>query len=221
MANSTNLMAAVLYFSYRQNGWSEKYHLKTATYDEGMAKLIELAAYRRAFMGFGVEINWGRVSFEANPREAKAAEGLPIGFLDSMKKVPTEADTLYYPNDPQTGLVYRFETPTGKSGNRIFRGVPDGMVQNFKYDGAMPTPLTTSQTLAAPDNPSGGSANYYRQSFLRWLITNTQYARRQAGVTPPTWTIENWDAIKPRGIGNRDTGRPFGVSRGRAPSSAV
>lgn len=210
MADLSTSMKGVLYINHRNAGWSETYYLKTNSYADGLSALALLAAYRRSFMATGTEMVWARVSFIGNPKEAKGLGGLPLKPLPQVGA----NETL---DNPFDALHYRFETATGKSGNKLLRGVPDSLVADFKFNGIMPEPLDPAEALSNPNDPAG-SLSRIQRSFLRWLISNTQRVQITDKGPPAQGIAEAWDRCIPRKISNRKTGRPFGMFRGRAAS---
>lgn len=218
----TEIMKATLWFQYKANGWSEGYWFTILDYDAGDVLLSALAQYRRSFMGLGVEIIRASVAIAGKPAAASWLTGTPIGFMPSMKKSPGEADELYRPSDPNLAVVYRCETATRKFSNRLFRGMPDQLVYDFKYVTTQPLPLAVGVPLVAPGNPADGDADAYRSSFLRWLLTNTVRAGSTAkGVVPKLWNTEVFANMKVHQIGRHKTGAPVGVSKGREPAFPV
>lgn len=218
IASVSAYLRAVLYFEYQENGWSEVYDLVAGDVANGLVALMELAQYRRSFLGFGVSITWGRLSWSDNHALAYSLPGLPLGFMSSMKDAPSDADADYCPNDPYIAIVYRFETTSRRWANRLWVGIPDNMVYDFRAAGIVSHPLPPGLPLAAPGNPDGQSADYYRASFLRWLLTNTNYTRLETDpeAAAPSWEIEEWHAAKDHPLGFRRARPPFVQCRGRA-----
>lgn len=218
----TQIMKATLYFQYKANGWSEGYWLTILDYDAGDILLSALAQYRRSFMGLGVEIIRANIAIAGKPAAASWLTGTPIGFMPSMKKEPTESDELYRPSDPNLAVVYRCETATRKFSNRLFRGMPDQLVYDFKYVTSQPLPRAVGLELVPPGNPADQSPDLYRASFLRWLLTNTVRASSTPkGVVPRLWNTEAFATMKVHAIGRHKTGAPVGVSKGRLPAFPV
>lgn len=213
MAQTTGLMHGVLYLNFQNNGWSERYPLKSTDYPTARDVFKKLAKLRMAFVGTGVEMVWARVSFAANPRESSGIDGLPL------LPHPTVGDQ-NPPEDPFTAIHYRFETAQGKSAVRLFRGIPDNVVANYKFNGVAPEPLAAGQPIGDPDNP-GTSLAYLQRSFLSYVIANCLHTRFLGllGEPPaPTWETGDYARAMFRNIRKRDTGRPFGITRGRAAS---
>lgn len=210
MADLSQTMKAVLHVNHARAGWQETYFLKTNSYPAALEACNLLVHYRRSFLAQGCEIVWARVSFLGTPRERQGLQGLPVGPLPQAP----QGESIDNPSD---ALHYAFETNTGRWGNRLFRGIPDPLVRDFAYDGVMPEPLAPALALSNPLD-GGASLARIRQSFLRWLIINTQNVRVTAKGPPPVGDTSPWERCLPRRVSNRKTGRPFGLSRGRAAS---
>lgn len=208
MADISNKMRLVLHINHPRGGWSESYFLKTTSYTDGIEAGALLVAYRRSMLASNCSVVWARVSFLGKPKERRGIPGLPVGPLP---QVPGQ-DTIDNPSD---ALHYAFESVSGRWGNRLFRGVQDSLVEDFHYNGAMVEPLSAALALS---NPLDGAASLtrIRQSFLRWLINNTDHVRITDKGPPTLGDTEAWAACVPRKVSNRKTGRPFGLSRGRA-----
>ena len=202
-------MVGKLYTQYRQTGWSERYYLGQIEYADALAKMDTLVKYRTLFFASGIEVSWACVSVLGNPREAAGLEGLPMSF-DQGVVAPD------VPEDPFTALHLRFETADAKWGSRLWRGLPDTMVEDFRVRGVFPTPLAAGAALSPP---RGGAASLLQRqrSFLSWLIANTFHGKRTAVGPPQVWAFTPWTRILARRVSNRKTGRPFGLFRGRAP----
>lgn len=203
-------MKAVLHVNHVSGGFMESYYLKTNNYPDALTAAETLCNYRRSFLATGTEIVWARVSFLGNPRERQGLGGLPLGPLpQSPQDDPV--------NSMQDALHYAFETATGRWGNRLFRACPDTLIRDAKFTGIMPEPLNPALALSNPLD-GGASLTRIRQSFLRWLIINTQNIRVVAKGPPPDGEAQAWSRCLARKVTTRDTGRPFGLHRGRAAS---
>lgn len=207
-----SVAVATLYFEYKANGWSERYHLPETTYTDALPQATLLAKYRRSFLGSGAQITFGRVSFTGNPREGKA---FLEGPLDAHAKTEQE------PEDVWTGLMYRLETAGGpppqrsRWANRILRAVPDAMIFHQALVAPPPSPLAAGAPLPGPD---GTVVATMQRAFLTFLLRHTKMAVKiTAGENAGQYDLLDWDRIVFRKVAKRDTGRPFGLSRGRAP----
>lgn len=212
MAATTTQMLGVLYVNYKNFGWSEKFNLPEDNYAAAVLKMALICAWRAAMLAPGCVIEWARVSIAGNPKEAMAAidRPLPSLFIDQQNVGVGPV------NDPEVALHFRLETADGKHADRLVRGINDLWVRDTLIDPLLAplTPLTPLPLL----EPNLNNLAVIR-SFMQVLLANTVHARRQAGV-PPTYVTTDWARIIYRGVTNRKTGRPFGMSRGRAPIRA-
>lgn len=189
------------------SGDSETYYLKTIAYTDALNVGSIICNYRRSLFAQGVRLVYARVSFLGKPRDKRTIPGGPLGPL------PQVSPQLLIDN-PAEGLMYAYESAAGKWGNRLFRYVPDDMIQDFKLTGPSILPLGASLALSDPLD-GGAPLKRIQQSFLRFLITNTRHVQITTPGTPPQGNIEDWVDAVYRRIGVHKVGRPFGLRVGK------
>ena len=206
--NVGSLMQGVLHINFRDRGWAEKYYLPHTEYAPAIFGFSQVCQWRAALLTQNAAIVWGRVSFVGKPNEARAAISAPIPAL-KQESQPGSANLL---NDPNTSVHFRYETANGLHSNRLWRGLPDAWITNFLAD---PLALGTTLPAVLPALAEATPDIDLTKGFLKVVFDNTVYARK-VGDTPPTFQVEPWDAVIYRGTSTRQTGVPFGMSRGRA-----
>lgn len=208
MAIVDQITKGVIEINYGVNGWEEFFWFADTTYAAALAKLRAIMFYRTGFFGTGLKIVRGKIKFPGNPKESKLVEvEYPL-----HPTVLGEANTP--PSEQFTGLAYRMETPEGFHADRIFRGCPDSLVRSQNVTQPPIQPLPAGQVLSAPEIPAGTLLRY-RQSFLRYLISNTIHARPVTVDGVRKWDVHSWDACHWRKVSKRDTGSPRSKTRGR------
>lgn len=206
--NVGSLMQGVLHINFKEFGWSEKYYLPHTEYNPAIEAFAAVCAWRAALLTANSSIVWARVSFVGKPNESRAAITAPVPALkmEEQEDVPTKL------NDPTTAVHFRYETVNGLKSDRLWRGVPDAWIADFM---ANPSALGTTMPAVLPALAAATTDLELTKGFLKVVFDNTVYARK-VGDTPPTYQVEPWAAVIYRGTTNRQTGHPFGMSRGRA-----
>jgi len=206
--NVGSLMMGVLHINYKDKGWAEKYYLPHTEYTPAKIAFSNVCNWRAALLTKNATIVWARVSFVGQPNEAKAAISAPIPALKQFGQ-PGISNLL---NDPNSSVHFRYETSNGLYSNRLWRGLPDDWITDFLAD---PLSLGTTLPLVLPVLSDQTPDLDLTRGFLKVVYDNTVYARKIAGPAP-TFQVEPWDAVIYRGTSSRQTGVPFGMSRGRA-----
>lgn len=217
--DQADLCIGTLFFEYKNWGWSEKYVLNSPT-DPGYPSLLDGAnqlfegAKLRAFMlGAGCRISYARVSLASVLRDSVNAIYSPLdaGLVDAED----DAEVI---NNPQTSAVIRCDDMGGKFVLRGFRGLRDSWVEDAALTAAIFSSNPSSDAVITPAVPPLlDTATNATKWFLLWMKQNTVMARKNV-LNPTIWTTFPIKYISFRKVGSRDTGRPFGVSRGRAQS---
>lgn len=200
-------------------GWVEVYNLKAANRADAISQGRTIAQYRRVLFGSGVygayqaihELETGVVGTTSGKDGTSVFAGSIVGI-----SYPGNPDMTI--NNPGVGLLFRAETATGKWVNRLFRGVPDNFINNnaqqLSLGGAQP--IRPGQPgFVAEGALVGSSALSNILSFTGILMEYTQYIRRTSMGPPRVYTTADFNQILFRKVAQRDTGRPFGSSRGR------
>jgi hypothetical protein len=206
------LLKGVVAFTYQASGWQETYNLRETTYDSAIQRMIRLTKLRTAWMGKGVKITFSRVISAGGERDAAI---VPLLYPLEQHAVVL-ANTTYRhdePNDPFTALMFRCQTPGGKWVNRFFRGIGDNYIVDTEID-TIPdayTPLALPADQVNPDT-SMSPLNLLR-GFLAYVRDFTVRAKKTG---PSAWEVEDFNGLAFRRVGKHNTGRPFGMFRGRA-----
>lgn len=203
------LIRGILYCNYKANGWSEVYALKETDMVAAEQTFRTIAGLRTAWFGAGVSLVWARVATAKSPRDGLMCQlDFPLGPYD-------KSTGLAEPEDPFTGIMWRFAGANFRWANRILRGVPDSEIQGndwiggtFKFLNTLSTPPISWPTTATVTNA--------RKGFFSRIIGGCCMATPAAGVNFNK--VEFTLPIVYRKITRRATGRPFGTSRGRAPA---
>lgn len=210
MATDT-LFKGVLALTYQQSGWQETYNFAETTYNAALARAERLAKLRTAWMGAGVKLIFARVIKAGGERDAAI---VPLDYPLVQHAVVANNTTFKHlePNDAFTALMFRLQTASGKWVNRFIRGIGDNYVLDFEVDSTSNTftPLALPPDQVNPDT-SQSPSNLLR-GFLSYLRDFTVRAHK---LGPASWELENFNGIAFRRVGKHDTGRPFGMFRGR------
>ena len=122
MASVTNPMKCVLNINFRNAGWSELYILQETDYAPALVKAVQIALYRTAFFGTGVQLVFAHVSRIGAERDSVTCDlNYPLGPHPSI--LPDNVA----PNDTVSAVQERFETAGGRchiAQRKIMAGEP-------------------------------------------------------------------------------------------------
>lgn len=221
-------MAAVIVgvadFSFKGQGWSEKYFFKgdITSLVSALPLLQQIVWGRTAFLGTGCECLFARVSSTNSAHDGLSCQlPFPLGPHPSWNGGTLPGDTIGAPNDPETVVQQRFETNVGNFWQRYYRCMPDSWVSNkvlqpgiLQYYQPLP-----NGTPIGDMSPTGGLAHLaVCQTFWSYLIANTAYAKK---VSAGNYTLAPFHYISFRQITSKKIGRVFGTSAGRRPKALV
>lgn len=202
----------VMHIRGKNHGWCEKYNLGALSgYPGAIIDFNFLVQARRMILANTFEICWARVSHLDTARERKAvvtSPTLPLN-LDTEAGPPIAIGEC---NDVKSCIHLALETDTGKWANRFLRGVRDEWVLGNL---CTVTPSVPGAVVIG-DLVAGKTAAVALGSFIRCVLGYDRY-RFKDGSNPTTYDSLTWTSWAIRGITARDTGRPFGCGRGRAP----
>lgn len=216
MAVIANLFQGTMFINYKNSGNSERFYLKANSYDTAEEIMKKLVPYRMSFCGLGVQCVWARVNIVGRPWEARGIAKLPMSNI-WIKNQQVEG----VPDNPNTSLLFRMETKIGldnpvvKWANRMFRFVSDALVEDYATNPNHLIPLGAAELLSPIDDPESDMKRV-RRSFLRFMLDNTIHAIKNPANPPGGFITTEWDRFIYRRVSNRKTGRPFGMSAGRA-----
>lgn len=201
-------------------GWQESHALPTTTYEASMPIADRICRYRMAWGASNLEMTWGRISVVGRPSEARGIFGNPLKNIWVGVGDNALTDSDWQGNDPYVGPQFRLETGGDRPGefakwaNRLLRGVPDIFIKNFNFFEPDIRPLGASQALPNP-NQATANGNYVRRAFLAYMAAQTRHVTTATVEGVKQYTLTPFGTVLYRGIHKRDTGAPFGQSRGR------
>lgn len=212
-----------MFFGYKGFGWSETYVLNNPsslgspvpTLLDAKGQLALGCSYRAFLLGLGAAIIGARVSHGLKLRDSLNAIEVPI----AAKKIDAEV-AVEKINSVEAAVLLRFDDLLGKYSLRQLRGLRDSWVTDHEMVGAFflsnPSPDTAYATVI---DPALFTATEAVTNFLLWMKQNTVIAKK-TGEGATLWTTYPLISNSFRKVSNRQTGRPFGQSRGRAPTFA-
>lgn len=215
-------------------GFSEAYTLVGQTWDAAKLAGKHIAYWRAALLAVDFKLVHAVVSRLGPKKNSDIVIGSPIAGGIGVKFATADGWSVANKkgNSPGVGCRLRFQTADRLHLTRSFRGLPDGMINEFKLFqtvmdqpdlGAYDFPYTLDDAelpLAEywPDVDSTPPAN--AASFVTWnvafqnlarvLFNHTQYGKIVPGVGGANGTLENypWASVAYRRLSERRTGRP-------------
>lgn len=219
MANVNTLMQAVCHIQSGANGFQERYFLNTTTFAAAKTVGELIMSWRASAMAPGLVMTWARTSFVDTPRNT-------IALIDRPLKTRAYTETGDHPSAPPetiyAALHYRFETAGGLWGNRLLRGINDEWIEDatLMYNDGSLRPYAPGDPLPDLTDVGRTRAEIFR-GMLSILRDNTFYAGLITDDPEPLWELLPWNRIIFRKVAKRDTGSPFGITRGRARKKVV
>lgn len=215
-----DLCIATLFFKFKDFGWSEKYILNDATSPvpqtnvDAIANVNAGVLRRVKLLGAGCSVTYARISRASLARDSISVITAPVSAAMVDPEVALEKI-----NSVEVSAMIRSDDMAGKFALRGFRGLRDSWVtdQELASDlfGSNPDP---DAALEVPINPATLLTPAQAvKNWLIWLKANTVIAKASGIVLTP-WRTYPLTRITFRKVSHRDTGRPFGTSRGRAPT---
>lgn len=211
MNGCLTLMKLTMNINYKGGGWSETYFGgPDQPLQQFAAVLPQLITLRRHTLPSSAEIVHAKMSVTGNDRDSVPVNnGVLPGFHIIDAENPGVVDTT------GVGVLVRYTTAAGKWATRILRGIPDEIITDNKLLGSITSPAW-ADGAAVPDPTAQGTWYLKMGLFLEYLKRNTQWhspARNR--VVNANFVIDPWAMWHVRRVAQRDTGRPFGLSRGR------
>lgn len=212
MAATVLPMVGVLYVDGGPQGFSEKYFLPQSNYTAAIANFSKLVAWRATLLANDFSINWARVSFLPNPREAKAAISAPVLAIGTTV-AGAVANKFGPTNKIEDALLFRFETAEGLYSNRQIRALPDAIIADDV------STVAFAELAAAPaDVPTDPTADTWLdclKGYVAYVRDNTVHSRKALGPLQ-AWDLTEFNKAIFRRASVRKTGRPFGTPAGRS-----
>lgn len=217
------IMKGLLKINYGTTGWTEVYPMPSLSWQESLNRIATIAKLRRSMLATGCVIERTSVSTSGTPRDARTAITGSLRAFDAeywtRRGGPT--DPLNFGcNNPEVTFMFSFETATGRSIKRHFRGLPDFMVINRACNpGVLLVPSAGAVTQAMADDDTVNH-NEYRGRFLRFVLDNTMLLQITWTNRPTIPKVLSYDlhplvSCHYESVRSRKTGRPFRLSHGR------
>ncbi len=112
-----------LFVNHGTNGWSSTWHLFDQDFTSAQATAAELVEAFSWIIAKDHVIEWAEVKRLNHPRAIQAAIGDPLEALPFWD----------YSDNDATGLLFRFQTGTGKYANHLLRGLEDAEIVNNRW----------------------------------------------------------------------------------------
>ena len=208
----TNPYRVTLNINVKNAGWSERYFTAQTNASDALRVATTIAKYRTAFFGAGVSLVYAHASTTDSKKDAISCDlNFPLGPHKSVA-LGVEA-----PNDPFSAVQQRFETAGGQWVNRMYRGCPDNYIEGQVLN--VPDYFRPLPIGQAPYDPDGNAnlANISK-SFWTYLMLNSPHSRKETGNV---YNQIFYTRVMPIRISRHQTGRPFGLFRGRAPANLI
>jgi hypothetical protein len=220
----TTALKLVYHIQYGAHGWQESHVMPQTTFAGAKVKAALVVDWRAASIAVGGTLTWARLSYIDRPR-------FTVAVIDRPRKPLVYAGSTFTGaiEDPYTCLHARYETADGRWANRLFRGVPDLIVSELELQTVDTTILAWPFAAPLPDITDKNTAKIdIFRGMMRVIANETRYCKtitmpNPTAVPPVVGSFEllDWNEIVYRKIANRNTGRPFGITRGRAPKRAA
>jgi len=218
-----SIMKGVMYMNFKNSGWSESYYLKETTYASAIPVFEKMTKLRTTFFGTGVAVVWSRVSLEGldpvTGKNMKDAVGCDIDYPLGPHPRAVDSTHLTPPEDPWTALMMRVETANGKWINRFIRGCPDERLSDLTASGFTSISLSPLPIGQAPYNPDGAATLQNLQRSFWSMVRDSTYHVKP--VLPASFETTGFARLIFVRVGKKNTGRPFGMFRGRAQAHLV
>lgn len=209
------MKATIFISSTKKGGWSESFLINSIDYAAAKTKLATICDYRSAILAAEFEITHATVSKSL----IKGDSAVPADYEPAPVLLAAEV-SIETCNNPGVGLLYRFDTGTGKHSNRIIRGVRDGWILNnaAQFGSAYITVFTGVGSRPAFGTAMGTALD----AFIKTVAANTVFIvdRDKLDLDPapdPSERFEAvpWNRVQFRKVAQRDTGPGFSAHRGR------
>lgn len=211
-----------IYINSIMAGSSEGHYLAASSLDHAQLLMTDYCSLRAAMLSPSCTIIAGSVSTVetiANSSLRRAPDGLPVRNLPSKGEFKTAGtDQENTINIMADALQVKFRSSFGgRNGNKMFRGVPDFIIRDERFNGLVGgLRIKTEDVPASPVPPLW--PNVYSEALLnviKWLLKNSLHGYNATKGSKHTLTTAPWESaviIRPT---KRNVGRPWGPFRGR------
>lgn len=229
MAKVSDYIRLTCFINFRSQGFSEAYALVAGNIETAVPDALQIASWRAELLGTEAKIVWAKLERMNDLRRSYAIvpnrfSTALVAALPDPGKIPVgstiEAEKAKI-SGCDTGFMFRFETSTGNHSNRMIRAVPDCLVQ--ARENALPffALPASNDPLAqwAPGSPYLTCMTNYLQWVRKRTLWNHDYFEKDLNGKSFWLEAEQepFSNVFQRGVFNKKTGRPFAMSRGRAP----
>lgn len=216
--NVVGFYRGTLFLNYGQYGWSETLDIVGASDADALAQLQKYLNHRRWTLPASVSAVYGRVVKVPNVRYSVPLGGLPLIGKAPNLTAPNANDM----NDPDSAVCMHFVADEGKQSIRFFRGLPDDAIAGTALALSAPGGSWIDLTV----DPGDGSATPATlaaafKNVMSFIGYYTYVASQQQTLViggNPTlgFRMRIITGLLSRSVRNKKTGRPFGLSRGKA-----
>lgn len=218
--NKTTYYRGTIFMNYQQMGWSESVDIDAATDASALGILKGYAAHRAWTLPAEVTIVYGRVTRVPFQRWSIALDNLPI-----VGKAPNlTTANIVKPNDAMIAPCFHFIADEGKTSIKFFRGVPDDRILDMKLVDAPPAGSWIDLVSVLGDGTANPATwDVALKNVMSYIGTVCCVASKRqivniGGVDQEGYRLRVFTGILSRFARKKDTGRPFGSPRGRAPA---
>lgn len=212
-AETTQWFQLILNMHGQNRGFTEKYYMEEMTWDDNLPKALYIARWRAAILGRGWTLTRAVLSRVGNERVSDKVITRPIlgstGVKFPSADFPDEHQLR--PNNPGTGLLYRFQTVTRHHVSRSFRALPDAFIEDFKFVSSDEEP---DDFAPVPETSAGAT--------VATALPNEEYYNYAEPVTPEPAGFVTWTVAMRNFLGGvRDFTRFFRIVTDPSPSEAT
>jgi hypothetical protein len=216
--NVTSYYRGTIFFNFAQSGWSETLDMIGSNDADALGQLTKYLNHRRWMLPLSVSAVYGRVVKVPLARYSVALGGLPLVGRAPSLTAPNANDM----NDPDASFCGHFIADEGKASIRFFRGLPDDAIAGNAIVPAAPggswfdVSVDPGDGTATPATLAAAIKNCF--SFLGYYtyVASQQQTLVIGGVPTLGYRMRIMTNFLSRSVRNKKTGRPFGLSRGRA-----
>lgn len=219
MADAPNPFQMRLHINLLGYGFTETYTLQTDSFAASLPIARNICLYRRAFMCLGCSMVYASVvRLGAERKRRKCIDGAIGPHPFYLTKVGLTTEDQWYPNHQDDCYWYDLETATGEVARKPIRGIPDQWYNKRSATIAPPNAYPVGSPLIVGPTDMDASIGTYQASFLAYVRDNTQWHSPIEDEAPFTYLRGPWASITYDKAGRKKSGRPFGLSPGRARS---
>lgn len=206
MANASSVLRVKMHINFQSQGWVESFFMKATNFDLATANFLDLLNYRKFFLASGCKIVYAICGDVLRPRRTKLILGSPVSAVPNA-----QLEEQVTPHDSESCVRLRLETADHAHITRLMRGIADEDIQDHLNSWSFA--LINLENIPGIPDPAITRATAWNL-YANLLVHHTMYATK-ALAPAGQMIVENWQTAAIRGVGNRKTGRPHGLTRGR------